>query len=435
IFRWNWYDSYWDWMSQDLWNGDVRAMTSRGSQPFAGTFGAGVFRLEPGNDSWSHASSGLTASLARCLVWDGLGLYVGTVGSGVYVSGDRGATWVHSIDGLGELNVHELASDASGVYAANWNGVWKTGNHGVSWSASGLQGNGIFALEEWLARLYAGTFTGVVWSSGDGGQNWDQEGSGLPSACVQDVVRIGTDLYAALMGQGVWVLPDGETTWAAMSDGLPVLDPWSLTASGGDLFVGLDNNGVYRWNGVSGQWDATVLDYGTIFFLHDVGSLLLAGSWGALYASDDAGATWSDVHDGLEPWLGVHAVASAGDDWFAALDNGGVWRASLLTAVEDPGSGAQAELSLDVLKIHPNPFSAGARIAFTLDRPQRVRLAVYDVAGRRVATLVDDDLDAGPQERVWDGATDAGGRAAAGVYIVRLEAGGKELVAKTINLR
>ncbi len=435
VFRWNYYDWNWDWLGTDLWNSDVRVMTRRGLSPYAGTFGAGVFRLDPDTETWSHTSSGLTAPLSRSLAWDGLYLYAGAVGAGVHVSGDLGDTWTHSIDGLGEVSVHELAADASGAYAGTWNGVWKTEDHGASWSASGLQGNGIFALGVWSGLIYAGTFGGTVWSSGDGGQTWNQEGTGLPFATVQDVVRIGTNLYAALMGQGVWVLPDGETTWAAMNDGLPTLNLWSLTAQGGELFVGLDGSGVYRWNGGTSQWDATALTTGTIFCLHDAGGILLAGTWGVLYATGDAGATWSDESDGLKPYLAVHAAVAAGDDGFVALEAGGVWRSPLPTAVDEPDDGDPGEFSLSVLEIRPNPFMASARISFALERPQRVRLAVYNVAGRRIATLADGELDAGPQEYLWNGGTDSGASVAAGVYMVRLEAGGRVLVAKTISLK
>jgi hypothetical protein len=434
-FRWDWYDASWYWRGDGLWNSDIRVMSSRGLDPYAGTYGAGVFRCDPDLETWSHTSDGITSPLSRCLAWDGTHVYAGSVGNGVHVSDNNGDTWTHAISGLGGMNVHELAADATGVYAGNWNGVWKSTNNGASWSASGLQGNGIFALDTSTPRLYAGTFGGTVWSSDDGGQNWNQEGTGLPTDTVQDVVPVGTTLYAATMNNGVWTLPDGDTTWIAMNDGLPALGLWCLTEQTGVLYVGLGGQGVYRWNDGLSQWDVTALDNAVVFCLDKVGTLLLAGSWGELRATDDGGTTWILVNDGLKSWLGVHAAVAAGDDAFCALDAGGVWRTSLVTAVEDPGDGDPGDVSLDVLRINPNPFSAGARVAFTLDRPQRVHLAVYDVAGRLVTTLVDGPLADGPQERVWDGTTDAGGHAAAGVYMVRLSAGGRELVAKTINLR
>ncbi len=64
----------------------------------------------------------------------------------------------------------------------------------------------------------------------------------------------------------------------------------------------------------------------------------------------------------------------------------------------------------------PNPFSPSTRIEFSLDGADDVRLSVFDVAGRRVATLLDGRMDGGSHSVLWNGETDAGSRAAAGIY-------------------
>lgn len=64
----------------------------------------------------------------------------------------------------------------------------------------------------------------------------------------------------------------------------------------------------------------------------------------------------------------------------------------------------------------PNPFRPATRIDFVLDRRSPVDLTVYDVAGRRVATLLRGALDSGPHQVTWDGTTAAGRAAAPGIY-------------------
>ena len=80
------------------------------------------------------------------------------------------------------------------------------------------------------------------------------------------------------------------------------------------------------------------------------------------------------------------------------------------------------------LRLHPNrpnPFNPRTTIRFDLPAAGQVRLAVYDVAGRRIRVLVEGDLPAGSHEAVWDG-RDASGRASpSGSYLARLVAGGK----------
>ncbi|MBK9777161.1 MAG: T9SS type A sorting domain-containing protein [bacterium] len=71
----------------------------------------------------------------------------------------------------------------------------------------------------------------------------------------------------------------------------------------------------------------------------------------------------------------------------------------------------------------PNPFNPRTTIRFTLPGDGVARLAIYDLAGRLVRTLVAGSLAAGEHEAVWDGCDDAGRAQASGSYLARLEAG------------
>jgi flagellar hook assembly protein FlgD len=63
-----------------------------------------------------------------------------------------------------------------------------------------------------------------------------------------------------------------------------------------------------------------------------------------------------------------------------------------------------------------------------------VRLAVYDVAGRRRAVLVDGEVPAGVTEVTWNGQGPGGERVASGVYFARLTYGGGAMVSKVVML-
>jgi hypothetical protein len=70
----------------------------------------------------------------------------------------------------------------------------------------------------------------------------------------------------------------------------------------------------------------------------------------------------------------------------------------------------------------PNPFrGAATTVRFDLPVPADVKVSVYDLAGRRVATLADGRQPAGRHAVAWDGRDGAGSRVGAGVYFVRLE--------------
>ncbi len=70
---------------------------------------------------------------------------------------------------------------------------------------------------------------------------------------------------------------------------------------------------------------------------------------------------------------------------------------------------------------YPNPFSPSTRIRFSIAEPGPVRVSVYDVSGRLVASLLDEHRDPGEHSTLWDGCNRLGEPVAAGVYFCRLE--------------
>ncbi len=85
------------------------------------------------------------------------------------------------------------------------------------------------------------------------------------------------------------------------------------------------------------------------------------------------------------------------------------------TSVPD-GPEAKFSLSPPV----PNPFVTEARIAFSLREQGHVTIALYDVAGRKVADLVNETLPGGAHATHWDGLDSTGNDCAGGVYFVRM---------------
>jgi hypothetical protein len=83
----------------------------------------------------------------------------------------------------------------------------------------------------------------------------------------------------------------------------------------------------------------------------------------------------------------------------------------------------------------PNPFHDGTAMAFNLPTAARTKINVYDVAGRKIATVVDRQFPAGRHSVEWNGTDSAGGHVPAGIYFYRLEAGSHTSTKKMIVLR
>jgi hypothetical protein len=100
------------------------------------------------------------------------------------------------------------------------------------------------------------------------------------------------------------------------------------------------------------------------------------------------------------------------------------------------GVDASAASGLSLLPPSPNPFVETATLAFEVPSAGRVTLDVFDVAGRRVARVLDAEVGPGAHAARWDGLDSARRPCAAGVYFVRLVDGaGEDAVARLVKLR
>lgn len=141
-------------------------------------------------------------------------------------------------------------------------------------------------------------------------------------------------------------------------------------------------------------------------------------SWNTLQPGGGTASTGSgfDVSGALGP-------AGAGDVQGGGFDlQGGFWQGGFgVTAVIDPPAFVPKTFAL--LPATPNPFQRSIALTFDLPTARHVQLDVFDIAGHRVRGLVDASLAPGRHHLVWDGSTDAGTRASAGIYFLQLAAG------------
>ena len=78
----------------------------------------------------------------------------------------------------------------------------------------------------------------------------------------------------------------------------------------------------------------------------------------------------------------------------------------------------------------PNPFNPSTTISFSLPQTQQVKLAVFDITGRQVAVLADEQYQAGEHRVMFDGA-----ELPSGIYFARLSAGTVDLTQKLMLIR
>jgi len=189
-----------------------------------------------------------------------------------------------------------------------------------------------------------------------------------------------------------------------------------------DLFMSAGTNALVEVTALSGQ-----MDFGLEVFSSYGYSLFWAGR---------SGGTYSDMNGmgGSESL----SIPFAGTDWYGVLvwnnnEAGGNYRIRIV----DLGSADVAETiptTFDLRAVSSNPFRESATLVCSFPGEGPAQVAIYDVRGGLVRTLVRNARGPGSFTLQWDGRDDAGATMGSGVYFARVRQGGEQKQVKLVRL-
>ncbi|MBN1658501.1 MAG: DUF11 domain-containing protein [Anaerolineae bacterium] len=197
--------------------------------------------------------------------------------------------------------------------------------------------------------LYAGTRNHGVWKSEDGGASWDQLG------LVEDIVRSvsvapNSDcgiIYATTWGSGVWKYANEE--WSPVNNDLGDLYLYSVVSvNATTVYAGTSSAGVYKsqdggasWTPINDGLPQNALVYALAYSASDPPTLY-AGTWGGVYKIENGETSWSPLNAGLAEPRNITALAIHPTDptiMYAATEQHGVYRWEADAWVNEWGGG------------------------------------------------------------------------------------------------
>jgi len=370
-------------------------------------------------------------------------------GSGVVQWTADGVIVVSTTD---DQTIPVLVSDGSGGAIIAWSDFRSTYNADIY--AQRLNSSGI--------RQWGSTGKGIVTlTSGQGSPAITIDGSGGAIITWDDSRNASTDIYAQRVdgnGNALWN-PGGINVCAATGDqDLGVgnnrnIRPIISDGSGGAIIIWTDPRSG-SGNDVYAQWvgSTSVLPVEMVSFAAVVQGAAVALTWTTATEANNFGfeierQTVSDHQPAISGWSKVGFVPGAGssstvrsysftDGNLSAgiyeyrlkqIDNHGSFKYSGSSEVEVGTAPKKFSLGQN----YPNPFNPTTTIEFTLQQNGRATVKVFNVLGQEVATLFDDNADAG---RIYQAQFNAS-RFTSGVYVSVLESGGKRLVRKMLLVK
>jgi photosystem II stability/assembly factor-like uncharacterized protein len=422
------------------------------STVWAGTDGAGMYRSYNRGAQWNPIDGGLLATFGFSLavrpsthvLYDGTGF-----GDQFWKSTDQGLTWTRATFLFSRDSERAVVPDPVAskiVYMTAYGaGVYRSVNDGKTWMRPDSTGRSaaplgnvfvrsLVAYPGVIGRLFVGAGNGV-WESTDRGVTWTVRNGGLPIPfsvrSLAVVPGVPPTLYAGDDLNGVYKSTNGGVSWTASRTGLTSLHIRDLLVdarSSQTLYAATDT-GVYKSTNGGLLWlpSSTGLPAGgqARVLLQDIyPSTIFCAVWqvGVFYTLN-GGANWLPLfgQGGLAN-LNIHSLALDGErrTLYVGTEAG---MQSLSNYPFLPTDAESAPALQQMLAVWPSPLRSGPlHVSYVLKRSSdRVRIGIFDVAGRRVRALETGSTFAGANVLTWNGRNTRDVPVAAGLYFLRLE--------------
>lgn len=359
---------------------------------WVGTWGAAIFN---GTDweHWHGSNSGIGDNDVYALeIIDDTTKWFGTFGSGLIRQ--KGEIWESFLTSNSEIpsnNVIDLDIDSQNtLWIGTMGGLASYNNN--NWEVytttnSGLSSNQILSVYcDNDNIVWVGTYNGGL-NKFDGNNwiNFNSSNSGLPHNIVQEIEKDADGFLWICTWGGVAKYYNNN--WN--SYGTPNL-PHHVVRS-----VHIDRFNI-KWFGT---------ENGVVKFDDNEWEIITAGD--ALLQGGIINTLKTDENNRL--WIGtsMQGVFVYNENGIVSVQNIGNWNIS----------------NFELAQNYPNPFNPATTITYILDKPAAVDLAVYNLLGQKIATLVNRKQAVGKYNVRWDGINYSGKQVSAGVYIYRLKAG------------
>ena len=411
-------------------------------------------------------------SPVRALDFDTDGrLYAGVPGSPaiLYMSSDGGVTWESqshrkplSSFGNPTTPTMSLAVDphvrGTALLISAVGDLRRTEDDGQTWTSSSAEFEPTITAHPKQSGVFYSARSGHILRSEDHGKTWERRP--LPEDGRVDGLALATGaeetLFAA-MGNRIYRSVNEGSSWTlAAQVGESDLRHLSAQPGSGRLWA-VAPEGIYSSSDRGEGWRRVhVADrnwlFGEInarrfsekrysspirirFDPHD-SNRVFVGTPRQLLETRDGGKTWGSIGQEIagHPWFSDVAVSPIDPEALFVATSWGVYRLDgRETAVSQEPVAVPREFSLD--QNYPNPFNSGTALTFSTPVPGQASLAIYNLTGQKVRTLIASNLAAGSHAIRWDARDDAGNAVASGVYLYRLEAEGLVATKKLMLLK
>ena len=369
-----------------------------------------LYKTENGGLNWNKQNSGLTFGEINSgdFVNQNTG-YFFAAGEMIKTT-DQGLHWsVTAIDSAAGMSGGYISNNGS-VYVYGFNFVKRSTNGGINFS-------NIFSISNYQIYCaffvnsnngYLGASDNKIFKTTDGGLTWDQRSPLYTNGAysVKDLFFIN-DSVGIACGSGGWVNRTTNYGKVWYSENL------QFVQSNNDLFflnsqTGFMTNSslIHKTTNAGVNWVRYDIPFAgtlsSVYFTDSATGYISAYS-GKIFKSTNGGINWFELNSGCSQLLYSVKFVNSGTG-FVFGRNGTILKTT------DAGSSITGSVPIppimpsyfNLSQNFPNPFNPVTNIKFDIPKSGFVKITVYDLLGREVAALVNQQMQPGSSSVVWD---------------------------------
>lgn len=317
-----------------------------------------------------------------------------TQNNGVRRSEDGGTTWMSATSGLsgsgswvGPLISHPVTPEV--FYTARQQ-VFISTNRGASWSAisSGTSGTiREMAISRSDPSVMFATSGSQVFKSTNAGTTYTNVTSGLPTRTIT----------------GIYVHPDSSNVAVVTFSGFGAGKVYKTT------------NGAGSWINISGNLPDSPVNDVLIYYPGVATSFYYAAMDIGVFVTSNFGESWTELADGLPNTVAMHLDFNQATNKLRIGTHGrGVWETDIPVGLVNYNNQVPSAYRLE--QNYPNPFNPFTNIKYSIVNSGFVKLAVYDMLGRELRSIISQNQKSGTYTAQFDAS-----KLTSGVYFYRLE--------------
>jgi len=368
-------------------------------------------------------TSGVGTRYGNTLYTIGETIFAGT-DSGAYRSTNNGLNWTLINNGFHTTThrAYDFAYNNGKLWCATSNtGPYYSTNNGDLWIREfSYTIDHSYSIEASDQYVYAGHNSSMKYTT-NLGQNWTNMGSTTDGR--DGLVISNNNVFAVSFGD-IYKSVLGSTNWVSIRGNLAAnIDVLDLRFKNNILYIAT-NRGVWNSTNEGTDWsNINIFNFSTHFTAIDlINTHVIASTQSKVYITADNGSNWADITGALPVTSNneISEIAYNSNYVFVILENTGFVyrrpRSEIIIGITSISSNVPDKYSLS--QNYPNPFNPTTNINFNVPKSGLVKMIVYDINGREISTLVNQEMTPGSYKVDFDGSS-----LSSGIYYYTLTSG------------